>query len=64
MAIATLPRGRNPMTPCIAVPVSVLQNIEHLLETSGENTKAQAHQIVKGILDEHLKSIESEVVVK
>ena len=52
------------MTPCISVPVPVLQDLARLLGTSGENTKAEMARIIKGILDEHLKSIESEVVVK
>lgn len=52
------------MTPTIAVPVDTLLNLAVLSKTAGENSKAEIGRIIKGILDEHLKSIESEVVVK
>ncbi len=52
------------MTPTIAVPVDTLLNLAVLSQTAGENSKAQMREIIKGILDEHLKGIEKEVVVK
>ena len=49
------------MTPCISVPVPVLQDLARLLGTSGENTKAQSLQIVKGILANDLEKLENEL---
>ena len=52
------------MTPTIAVPVDTLLNLAVLSKTAGENSKTEIGRIIKGILDENLKEMEKEIVVR
>lgn len=51
-------------TPTISVPVDTLLNLAALSKSDGVNAKGQMAEIIKGILDEHLKEMEMEVCTK